>query len=78
MNNYNNYYSTIFAIDAVPFSLAFYGTGTGSIFLDDVGCVGTEQQLIHCPHASSVSCTQGHREDVGVRCQSKLGAQISL
>ena len=58
--------------EAVSFGSAFYGRGTGSILLDEMTCVGTEQRLIDCPHSSTVTCTQSHREDAGVRCQSKV------
>ena len=51
------------------FSSSHFGQGTGSIFLDSVGCVGTEDRLIDCIRASSVICFNGHAEDAGVRCQ---------
>ena len=53
----------------MAFSSARYGRGTGSIFLDAVGCTGDETRLIDCTRASSVSCFSGHSEDAGVRCQ---------
>lgn len=54
---------------AVATVLAFFGAGTGPIFLDDVGCDGSELRLANC-RASPVgehNCL--HREDAGVRCQ---------
>ena len=54
--------------DAVAFSRAHFGGGTGTIYLDNVGCTGSETRLIDCSR-SSVSCTYGHAEDAGVRCQ---------
>ncbi len=51
------------------FSSSHFGQGTGSIFLDSVGCVGTEDRLIDCVRASSVICSNRHAEDAGVRCQ---------
>ena len=58
-------------IDALAFSSAHFGSGTGDIFLDNVGCSGTESSLLDCSYVSgnSISCTYGHNEDVGVRCQ---------
>ena len=53
----------------MAFSSARYGPGTGSIFLDGVGCSGDETRLLDCTRASSVSCFSGHSEDAGVRCQ---------
>ena len=58
--------------DAVAFSTAHFGAGIGKIFLDDVGCTGSEHRLIDCSRASSSSlCYRGHSEDAGVRCQLK-------
>ena len=55
--------------DAVPFSNAHFGAGTGMIYLDDVGCNGNEANLNDCSRSSTVSCFGGHSEDAGVRCQ---------
>ena len=44
--------------------------GIGSIFLDDLGCLGNETRLIGCPSPSLVEVHNcGHGEDVGVRCE---------
>ena len=56
-------------IDAVAFSNAHFGAGSGTILLDDVGCTGSETNLTDCPRSSSVYCRYGHTEDAGVRCQ---------
>ena len=45
---------------------AFYGQGTGPIFLDDVGCDGNETSLLNCANTMLHNC--GHSEDAGVRC----------
>ena len=60
--------------DALAFSGAHFGTGTGDIFLDDVGCSGTESSLLDCSYVSggNIYCYYGHSEDVGVRCQGKV------
>ena len=55
--------------DAVAFSGAHFSTGTGTIYLDDVACTGSETNLTNCPRSSSVYCRYGHSEDAGVRCQ---------
>ena len=55
--------------DAVAFSRAHFGAGTGTIYLDNVGCSGSEANLIDCSRSTSVSCSSGHSEDAGVRCQ---------
>ena len=43
--------------------------GTGSIFLDNVQCTGTESRILDCPHNGVGSHNCVHSEDVGVRCQ---------
>ena len=58
-------------IDAVAFPSAHFGSGTGDIFLDNVGCSGMESSLLDCSYVSdsNIYCYYGHSEDVGVRCQ---------
>ena len=55
----------------MEYTSAHFGSGTGSIYLDSVGCTGTESRLIDCTRSSVVSCFNGHLEDAGVRCQSQ-------
>ena len=57
-----------FFIESVAFSGASFGSGSGSISLDDVECSGGEHSLLDCTYASTSNC--GHEKDVGVRCQS--------
>ena len=44
--------------------------GTGQIWLDDVGCTGSEQSLINCTHNGWGSHNCRHRNDAGVECSS--------
>lgn len=44
--------------------------GTGSIFFNDVKCIGTEAKLIDCPRATTHNCR--HSEDAGVICQAPI------
>ena len=48
-------------------SSAHFGAGIGNIYLDNVGCIGTESSLLDCSYISNTDCS--HSEDVGVRCQ---------
>ena len=68
------YFSLIMLLstDAVAFSRAHFGAGTVTIYLDDVGCTGSETNLIDCSRSSTVTCYSGHSEDAGVRCQGNL------
>ena len=48
---------------------AFYGPGSGPIYLEKVNCRGIEEMLLSCDRGSFrglTSCT--HSRDVGVRC----------
>ena len=59
---------------------SFYGPGTGDIFLDNVGCTGTETGLLDCSSSmTTTSCS--HSSDAGVRCnpaRMSLLVQLSI
>ena len=56
--------------DATAYSNAFFGRGTGIIYLDNVACTGTEVNLTSCVADYDTSdCT--HSEDAGVTCQQE-------
>ena len=52
--------------DAQAFSNAFYGQGSGPIYLDNVQCSGSELDLFDCPGDTTPSCTQA--DAASVRC----------
>ena len=64
--------NSLCSTDAVAFTYAHFGTGTGPIYLNNVDCSGSEDSLTECSRSSFVSCSSGHREDAGVRCQGKF------
>ncbi|PVD22132.1 hypothetical protein C0Q70_17937 [Pomacea canaliculata] len=53
---------------AVAFPRARYGAGTGTIWLDDVSCAGSEQYLDMCAYRPWGHSNCAHREDVSVSC----------
>ena len=63
----------IITTDAVAFSNAHFGAGSGTIHLHVVGCTGEETNLTDCHEIrSGIYCLQGHSEDAGVRCQGLI------
>ncbi|CAB3997370.1 deleted in malignant brain tumors 1 -like, partial [Paramuricea clavata] len=50
----------------------FVPDGTGQIWLDNVGCSGSEQSLTNCPHRGWGTHNCGHNEDAGVECLTAM------
>jgi len=47
---------------------AFYGQGSGEIWLDSLNCVGTEMTIGYCSHRGWGIENCSHSEDAGVIC----------
>ena len=60
----------LFIPDATAIFNAFFGAGTGPIYLDDFSCSGRESRLFDCPHGglNMIDNCRGHLDDAGVRC----------
>ena len=51
---------------------AYFGQGSGPIWLDEVRCSGSEVNLSDCPHNGIGRQNCGHHQDAGVICRSKF------
>jgi len=70
-----------FCTASVPVSRAAYGSGIGSIFLDDLLCEGTESSLLECPTRNVSLHNCDHSEDAGVQCEgikTTVKVQVSI
>ena len=57
---------------------AFYGQGSGPIFLSGLECAGTEKSLLNCSWNSLDGEYCRHYEDAGVACQGIIADIILL
>ena len=56
----------------VAYSNAFFGAGTGPIYLDDVACTSSDSQLLECSSRSISSHNCLHSADAGVGCEGNI------
>ena len=58
---------------------AFFGQGSGPIWLDSVTCSGGESTLASCGHLGvGVTRSCSHSEDAGVRCIAETGMLVHM
>ena len=63
---------TVTVVGAIARYNAYFGRGTGRIWLDRLGCHGHEYNLFNCSHSAISTTYCSHRDDAGVTCRSKL------
>ena len=61
----------VFFCDAggIPYRNAYFGAGTGPIYLDDVACTSSASQLLECSSRPISSHNCLHSADAGVGCE---------
>ncbi|XP_065845299.1 scavenger receptor cysteine-rich domain superfamily protein-like isoform X3 [Oscarella lobularis] len=66
----------LFSVPAVEFkSGAYYGSGTGKVWLENVGCKSSDTKLSKCSNSGWGTSSCSHGRDVGVAC---YGTNIRL
>ena len=51
---------------------AYYGEGSGNIWLDNINCIGTELTIRNCSNRGWGVHNCRHTEDAGVQCTSGI------
>ena len=52
-----------------PYYNAYFGVGTGPIYLDDVACNSSDSQLLECSSRPILAHNCDHSADAGVGCE---------
>ena len=60
----------------IPYSSAFFGAGTGPIYLDDVVCTSSDSQLLECSSRPILRHNCAHSADAGVGCEGSIFSTI--
>ena len=59
-------------VGGIAYSNAWFGAGTGPIFLDDVSCTSSASQLLECSSRPILTHNCQHSDDAGVACEGML------
>uniref|UniRef100_A0A3Q3DXA2 SRCR domain-containing protein n=1 Tax=Hippocampus comes TaxID=109280 RepID=A0A3Q3DXA2_HIPCM len=55
---------------------SYFGYGTGHILLDNVNCMGGEEQLAQCTNLGWSNHNCGHHEDAGITCSALMAIRV--
>ena len=58
--------------DGIPYYNAYFGAGTGPIYLDDVACTSSVNQLLECSSSPVLAHNCDHHADAGVGCEGSF------
>ena len=61
---------------AQPTKSGSFGPGKGPIWLDELGCSGTENALMECARLPWAKHNCRHAEDAGVRCSHPTNERV--
>ena len=67
-----NYILYTYCSGGVAYSNAFFGAGTGPIYLDDVACTSSASQLLECSSRPILTHNCQHSADAGVGCKGNF------
>ena len=63
-------------LGGIPYNNAFFGAGTGPIYLDDVACTSSASQLLECSSRPILQHNCAHSADAGVGCEGSIFCTI--
>ena len=55
---------------------AYFGRGTGDIWMDNLNCNGDEESILDCPYEGWGIHDCSHYEDAGVECEIPYGKLV--